>query len=414
MPLPTFTPLVDGVDDILASHHNVAYTVIEAMARGIPLADYTNTETLAATLTLTDADPPLQFLDPGGAGRQINLPAEAAANHPFYIVNEADAAETLTVKDDAGNTIDTVAQGEAKVFFSNGVAWRALSGGAVDGPQGFLINGKLAVTVATNDLTVAVKTLAGTDPSAGDPVYVRIGNTVRAITAALSVTALDGTNWCAAGSAELATNEVDYFVYLGYNATDGVVIGFSRIPYATRYDGFHATSTNEKFCKISNIANAAAGDYYELVGRFAATLSASPFTWTVPTFTAINLINRPIYKTRLLTFVPTHTRATTPYTTLPTTDSATYILDGELLIFVERHTQAATPGGTGAQQFTVPFVLRYSFVPSGQAANETTGVTMLCFVVNTAARILRLLKYDATAEVTASQAYHISGSSLVA
>lgn len=168
-------------------------------------------------------------------------------------------------------------------------------------PQGFLINGKISVTDAAG-ITVAVKTLAGSDPSASDPVYVRIGDTVRTISSALSVAKADGTNWCNAGSAELATKEIDYFVYLGYNATDGVVIGFSRYPGANSYDDFSATSTNEKYCAISTITNAAATDYYEVVGRFAATLSAGAgYTWSVPTYTAKNLIQRPIYETRWIT-----------------------------------------------------------------------------------------------------------------
>lgn len=41
----------------------------------------------------------------------------------------------------------------------------------VNAPQGFLINGKISVTDAAG-ITVAIKTLAGTDPSATDPVYV--------------------------------------------------------------------------------------------------------------------------------------------------------------------------------------------------------------------------------------------------
>src|SRR5687768_11522447 len=66
--------------------------------------------------------------------------------------------------------------------------------------EGIMQNGKFQVSVATSDLTVASKTLAGADPSAGDPVKVTIGGTERTITSALSVTKLDATNWCNAGS----------------------------------------------------------------------------------------------------------------------------------------------------------------------------------------------------------------------
>lgn len=174
-------------------------------------------------------------------------------------------------------------------------------------PRGYLLNGKIVPSVSSNNLTVALKTMAGNDPSASDPVYCRIGDTVRSITSALSVTKNAGTNWCNAGSSELATKEIDYFVYLGYNATDGVVIGFSRIPYGAEYDDFSTTTTNEKYCAISTITNAAAGDDYENIGRFAATLSAGAgYTWTVPTFTNKNLIQRPIFVSRLLVWNPTY------------------------------------------------------------------------------------------------------------
>jgi hypothetical protein len=177
---------------------------------------------------------------------------------------------------------------------------------SLNAPQGFLLNGKIVPSVSSNNLTVALKTLAGTDPSASDPIHIRIGDTIRTITSALAVTKNAGTNWCSAGSSELATKEIDYFVYLGYNATDGVTIGFSRIPYANLYSDFSATTTNEKYCAISTITNAVAGDTYENVGRFSATLSAGAgYTWTVPTFTSVNLIQRPIFETRMLDWVPT-------------------------------------------------------------------------------------------------------------
>ena len=143
-------------------------------------------------------------------------------------------------------------------------------------PEGFLINGKIVPSVASNNLTVALKGLDGNDPSATNPIYVRIGDTVHSITSALSVTKNAGTNWFNAGSSELATKEIDYFVYLGYNATDGVVIGFSRIPYATEYSQFSTTSTNEKYCAISTITNAAAGDDYVVIGRLSLIHISEP------------------------------------------------------------------------------------------------------------------------------------------
>jgi hypothetical protein len=185
------------------------------------------------------------------------------------------------------------------------------TGGVLSGPGGFMDNGVITVTVSGNNLKVAIKTIAGADPSAGSPVKVRIGNTYRSITAALSVTKNAGTNWCNAGSAELATQEIDYFVYFGYNATDGVVIGFSRIPWGRKYSEFSTTTTAETYCAISTITNAAADDEYVNIGRFGAILSAGAgYTWTVPIYTADNLVQRPIYETRSLVWKPTITNLT--------------------------------------------------------------------------------------------------------
>lgn len=204
----------------------------------------------------------------------------------------------------------------ANASVSSGVEWVTNNADTLDGqhgtyyenlaknsPRGHIINGRIVPSVASNNLTVALKGIDGNDPSASNPVYIRIGDTVRSITSALSVTKNAGTNWFNSGSASLATKEVDYFVYLGYNATDGVVIGFSPFPNGYEYSDFSTTNTNQKYCAISTITNAAAGDDYELIGRFAATLSAGAgYTWTVPTFTNINLIQFPIRETRQLDF----------------------------------------------------------------------------------------------------------------
>lgn len=221
-------------------------------------------------------------------------------------------------------------------------------------PQGYMINGKISVTDAAG-ITVAIKTLAGADPSETDPVFVRIGDSVHMLITALSVAKADGTNWMNAGSAELATKEIDYFVYLGYNATDGVVIGFSRIPSAAQYSDFSVTTTNEKYCAISTITNAASTDYYEVIGRFAATLSAGAgYTWSVPTYTAKNLIQRPIYETRWLTFAPTFAG----WSANPTVDWATYRLQYSTL-----NTRIGCSAGTSnatTATVVIPFsVLNY-------------------------------------------------------
>ena len=87
------------------------------------------TRTLSGNIALTVDSPTMQFLDPGGAARTVTLPAEAASEGlVFFISNEADAAEVITVKDDGGGTIATPTQNEACIVFCNGTAWSGLVG----------------------------------------------------------------------------------------------------------------------------------------------------------------------------------------------------------------------------------------------------------------------------------------------
>lgn len=253
-----------------------------------------------------------------------------------------------------------------------------------------LMNGKLSVTVASNNLTVAVKTLAGADPSASDPVRIQIDGAIRTITAALSVTKNAGTNWMDAGGTKFATKEIDYFAYIGYNATDGVVLGFSRIPYACQYSDFSATSTAITYAAISTITNAAAANPYVVVGRFAATLSAGAgYTWTVPTYTPTNLIQYPIWETRQLTWVPAVTSLTGSITTVGTV-TATYMLRQRQEFLVCSIT--ITTNGTGATAVvaTHPFTVPDQFIG---AREFTTG--FLCYAVTQSGNVY-LRKYDET------------------
>lgn len=171
-------------------------------------------------------------------------------------------------------------------------------------PAGYLFNGYLDVSVSSGNITVAVKTLAGSNPSATDPVYIRIGDVEHTLTAALSVTISAGTNTFNSGGAELATHAVGYFVYLRYNATDGVCIGVARIPWGRAYSDFSATATNEKYAAWDDITSAAAGDVCQNVGYFEATLSGGAgYTWSSPQ----NVISEPTYKTNRLDWSPTFT-----------------------------------------------------------------------------------------------------------
>lgn len=89
-------------------------------------------ETIAATrvITLAELDQFQSFaFDPGGAGRNVDLPVEAGcAGSVVFISNEADAAEVLTIRTAAGATLVTPAQNEAAILWCNGTAWFGLVG----------------------------------------------------------------------------------------------------------------------------------------------------------------------------------------------------------------------------------------------------------------------------------------------
>lgn len=84
--------------------------------------------TLTAKTTLTKATHfthRILRLDPGGAARTVVLPTEADMDgYMGLIVNAADAAETLTVKEDGDSTtIATIDQDEACLLFCDGTNW---------------------------------------------------------------------------------------------------------------------------------------------------------------------------------------------------------------------------------------------------------------------------------------------------
>ena len=349
------------------------------------------------------------------SGSVLTLPQinDTSSDHQYvFAVNELAADRTVTLPLLTG--ADEFVFKDHAVTMANKTLTTPVINGAVTGtivppltfysagfnaPEGFLLNGKIVPSVASNNLTVAIKGMDGNDPSSSNPVYVKLNGAIRSITSALSVTKNAGTNWFNAGSTELATKEIDYFVYLGYNATDGTVVGFSRIPYASSYDDFSATTTSEKYAAISTITTAAATDYYSVVGRFAATLSAGAgYTWTVPTFTAKNLIQRPIYETRQLTFTP----SPTGFTGTPTVNVARYKIFGRSM-----YVSTVFYGTSNAADcnITLPFAPKvansvYIAMATPTQNNGTWGNGVVGFLEDSATA-----KFAAAASTISSNAY---------
>jgi hypothetical protein len=131
-----------------------------------------------------------------------------------------------------------------------------------------------------------------------------------------------------------------------------VVLGFSRIPYARLYSDFNTTTTNERYARISTITNAAAGDNYVLVDRFAATLSAGAgHTWS----NAGKVYGEPIYETRWLNWTPDYTQTGgMTFTSITTVEADYRILSGKCE--VNLRFEGTTGGSADTQiELTVPF-----------------------------------------------------------
>jgi hypothetical protein len=84
-------------------------------------------QTLGAGLTIDRDMPHALFLDPGGATRIITLP-DPERGLSFWIWNQADAAEDLTINAPPATTIGTISQNEGAFIMSDGVVWRIAVG----------------------------------------------------------------------------------------------------------------------------------------------------------------------------------------------------------------------------------------------------------------------------------------------
>lgn len=336
----------------MSNLHTDLSAVPVSVAPSSPTAGTTVGVTDANAANLPDIFPWWGMFKPSGAGPtrsnseivKVTAKSSSAGTTTFTITR----AQGIPV-----TTARTVAIGDD--FLEVHTAQKQLEVDYSTPSQGALLNGEIVTSVASNNLTVAIKTLAGNDASTTEPIFVRIGNTLRKITAALSVTKNAGTNWFTSGSAELATQEVDYFVYLGYNATDGVVLGFSPYPTATKYGDFSTTTTNDYYAAISTITNATSTDVYEVIGRFNAILSATAsFNWSIPATSII--ISRPIFNTRTLIWTPAYTG----FSANPVHQAQYDITLGRMNVQIDYGGTLGTSNTTAAKTMTLARVSKYA------------------------------------------------------
>jgi len=258
--------------------------------------------------------------------------------------------------------------------------------------SGTMVNGKVSPTVATGTLTLTLQTAAGSTPSSTDPVLININGTWRSVTSSITCTLAAATNWFNAGSAALATKEIDYFIYAIWDSNSSTVaIAPARIPSARLVSDFSATTTNEKY--IGNYANYTTTDDVCVIGRFAATLSAGAgYTWSVPTYTNSNLIRHPIYNTRSLSWTGAITSGSgTP--TNPTSTTGTYIIENNRM-FLSVVIPIVTKNTAAGSLFVAgPFTPTAAFAISS-AENSAVGVA--CNANYQTTPRIAIVKYDAT------------------
>jgi len=101
------------------------------MSIGIPRIKDVNTETLTGTTVLTVNSAYHQILDPGGAGRELDMPNGALQGQECMITNTADMAEAITVKQsDSSTTVIVIDQNESAMLVCNGAGstagWQAV------------------------------------------------------------------------------------------------------------------------------------------------------------------------------------------------------------------------------------------------------------------------------------------------
>lgn len=122
-----------------------------------------STVTLTGTTTLEVTSYRVQKLDPAGAHRNVVLPSISLSKGlSFDIVNKADAAENLVLKDENSNTIVTVGQGQVTAVFCDGFEWIAY-------PVTWSIAALAGVTIT--GATISTSTLVA--PTISDPVISR-------------------------------------------------------------------------------------------------------------------------------------------------------------------------------------------------------------------------------------------------
>lgn len=258
----------------------------------------------------------------------------------------------------------------------------ALEGFQMYLPEGLGLNYQISASVSSNNLTVALKDKDGNDPSSSSPVRIRINNTNRSCTASATQTFNAGTNYGNAGSTELATYTINWFVYAIWNttpATDRIDIVISRYPAAKTYADLSSTATNKNWGGFSGSDTPASTDELTLIGRFDAVLSASAsYNWSIPA--GARVFSKPINYTDILTWNPQSVTVASMVWTISSVAYARYVfLNNRCKISVGA---VGTTSGTasGEMNLTLPYNPAFAGYGGGESRDGGVYVKITCSV----------------------------------
>lgn len=301
----------------------------------------------------------------------------------------------------ASNTTDRLAVGSSgQVLKSDGtdIAWGYL-GALLNLADGSGVNYKITTSIATDDLTVALKGVDGNDPSATNVLYFRVGDTTYSLTAALSVTITDTLGdifgWDAG---KIQGNDSQLFVYIIDN-NGTLQLGLSPDPTLTTvvtnyYDAVGQTGsaghTNIRMSGTRNATNSC-----RVIGRINVQ-QADDDDWEAPDDEKI--LNYPILHTDSLVWTPQASASGAMTYTSVTFSIAKYKIVGDLCKIMFR--SSGTTGGTAAANIRItPPIIFVDFSASsdlgiGGYAGDTTGEgANIYFATN---QRIDCRKYDAT------------------
>jgi hypothetical protein len=237
---------------------------------------------------------------------------------------------------------------------------------------------KIVPTVAASTLTVSIKHIDGSDPSASNPLFFRVGDVEYSLTSAVAFNLGGGSvNWFSMNTVGVAGNDTDFFLYaIGETgASAGLKFGIARVPFATRMGDLRSTTTSQRYI-AGNWANYNTSDPVVLLGRFNATMNTS-LNWTSA---GSIVVNYPVYDTRWMSWNP----SVTGFSTFSVGNNH-YQVVGENVLWIARIS-----GTSNSTQFTfsLPFapitaiISNNIFFIARITDNSVAGVAMSQFTIN--------------------------------